>query len=108
MIEDVLYHINMDEKYKSFMMFKKSRTFEELFKDREFDIVQVHRFIPMKNRDNDVIDFLHFKGAFTWNSVYMNYVNNEASPTKWKIYGYRESGAGTSERILDILIIEEI
>lgn len=107
MVKDVLYHLKMEDKYKNFVFYEEGRSFDALFKNKHYDLAQIHRIVPVKNKTDEVVDFLHFKGAFSWNSIYKNYLNNEPSPTNWKIYGSHEFETETEEKGIDILIIEE-
>ena len=105
-IEDSLYNLYDDTennpeplwknlpRYEDFIEIKPT-PFNILFKDRDFETVQLHSIEPL----NDLSDIIGFVGAISWLNNELKSLDGDSYYPEMLVYGYKETDEG-----LDILV----
>lgn len=85
-----------DTRYKDFTYFDESQEFCELFKNQNYDIVQVHDMTPVGN------NIVGFAGQFKWQDNKIVSLDGDSYTKHMSVLGYKEfDNAGL--KCLDIL-----
>lgn len=81
-------------KYQDFIEIEPT-PFNILFKDKNYETVQLHDLTPL----NDRSDVLGFVGSFSWNENKLTPLDGDSYYSEMLVYGYKET-----DETLDILV----
>lgn len=82
-------------RYKEFTEMITPTPFNTLFKDKDYNIVQLHSIEPL----NDLSDIIGFVGSISWIKNRLTPLDGDSYYPEMLVYGYKETGG-----ILDILV----
>ncbi len=95
--------IQNSTRYNDFTLLDKPIKFSTLFKNKDYEVVQVHSTEPIII-ENKTVDIVGFCGVFSW-------IGNNLKPLDQDIYnkdvlvlGYNEFKNGYTENCIDILV----
>ena len=92
------------ERYKYFTILEEPIPFNELFKDQNFDVVQLHSVKPCG--ENDIVGFC---GAFEWHDNTLTPCDGDSYYSDTLVYGFKEFEnveGWVTYAGLDILVLE--
>lgn len=104
--EDVLEFLKISDKYKDFTYLEEQKVFNELFKDRNYDLVQIydmHPIHPLNMFSNDIVGFC---GVFKWKDNDITPLDGDSYMDDMDVFGYKEFTTKDNEKALDILVCE--
>ena len=99
-----LDYVKSNERYEDFIFLDKPIIFNEFFRDKDYDVVQIHDInrLNIKGHENEIIGFA---GAFKWKNNNLIALDGDSYDSNVKVYGY-DILDDNSEKVLDILVKE--
>lgn len=86
------------DRYKEFTILEKPIKLNEILKNSEFVIVQVHSLY------NCLGSILGYVGVFAWENNQLINIDGDTYNPNMLVYGYKEFSSGNIERGIDILV----
>lgn len=80
--------VKENDRYEGFTTFDEVKDFSEVFRDKNFDTVQIHSLYPVSN-DNPV-NICGFCGVFKWNDNKLTPLDGDSYTEHTTIWGYEE------------------
>lgn len=98
--------INKSDRYKNFTILNKPVPFDDLMKDKNFDVVQTHstQIIEIDENTKDIIGFC---GQFSWKNNEIKPLDGDSYNPHMTVYGYDDWSNECSTNGLDILVGED-
>ncbi len=91
--------VRKNERYKDFTYLEKPIPFQELYKNKELPLVQVHDI----EWEQGMKGFAGFCGSFSWKDGVITPEDHDTYNENMLVYGYHEFETQDEERGLDIL-----
>ena len=107
MLNELRDILSNSERYKSFTMLSEPKPFNELFKDKNFDCVQLHSTQIYECGDKKNI--VGFCGTFSWKDNFLESLDMDAYSESVEVIGYEyfnNENAGIKKGV-EILVEEE-
>lgn len=92
--------IKKNPRYSRFMYFDEPVIFNVYFKDRDYDLVQIHDINPIGKEYPDPIGFV---GQFEWKSNTLTPLDGDSYTAQMPIYGFEEFTSDDGLKCIDIL-----
>ena len=92
--------IKNNPRYSDFTYFDEPNMFDEYFKDKDYDVVQIHDINPISDKYPDPIGFV---GKFEWKSNNITPLDGDSYTSDMLIYGYQEFTSVGNKKGIDIL-----
>ena len=88
-METILSIIKKEDRYKDFTILEKSIKFKDLFKDVDFDVVQLHstQVYELKNGEKDIVGFC---GLFKWKNNKIKPLDGDSYYDGFAVIGYKK------------------
>lgn len=88
-IKTVLDIIKKEDRYKDFTILEKPIKFKDLFKDVDFDVVQLHstQVYELKNGEKDIVGFC---GLFKWKNNKIKPLDGDSYYDGFTVIGYEK------------------
>ena len=84
--QDYLNIINKSERYSDFTICDKPIPFSEMFKNKDFEIVQI--FCITQDKPGSLFD-IGFAGQFAWNNNKITSLDGDSYNENTKVYAYK-------------------
>ena len=98
----MLKQVKKLERYKDFTFLSTPVNFDKFFKNKAYDVVQIHDITPIKKGSDEVIGFC---GVFKWDGKNIKSIDHDSYTPDMLIYGYDEF-TNNDEKCLDILVVD--
>ena len=92
--------IKNNPRYCDFTYFENPIMFDQCFKDKDYDVVQVHDIKPISDIYPDPIGFV---GQFKWESNTITSLDGDSYTSEMPIYGFEEFTSEEGWKCVDIL-----
>ena len=94
-------NLKSNRSYKDFTFFNEPVNFAEYFKDKAYDVVQIHDTTPVGGG----IDIVGFAGTFSWSGNTLNSLDGDSYTLDMPVVGFSEF-TKEGKHCLDILTPE--
>ena len=88
------------ERYKGFHILPEPMEFNKLFRDKDFDCVQLHSLQEVKGAEGNIFGFC---GVFEWKDNTLKSLDYDTYYEDTLVYGYSEFSTKDTKKGLDIL-----
>lgn len=88
--------IKTNPRYKNFQCFERPIAFNELFRDTDYDVVQVHDMMPLD-------DPVGFVGVFKWKSNALTPLDGDTYNANMPVWGFNVFINKDMQECLDVL-----
>lgn len=92
--------IKNNPRYSDCIYFDEPVMFDEYFRDKDYDVVQVHDINPITEKIPDPVGFV---GQFSWKSNTITPLDGDSYTSKMPIYGFEEFTDDEGLDCIDIL-----
>lgn len=92
--------IKNNPRYSGFTYFEEPVMFDDYFKGKDYDVVQVHDINPISDIYPDPIGFV---GQFKWKSNIITPLDGDSYTDEMPIYGFEEFTSDDGRKGIDIL-----
>lgn len=94
--------IKNSDRYNEFTLLDKPISFKELFKDENFDCVQLHstHILSYKNGVKDIVGFC---GVFSWINNTIESLDGDSYRDNFNLLGYKRVTTQDKDKCIDIL-----
>lgn len=98
--------IKNSDRYNKFTLLDEPISFEELFKDENFDCVQLHS-THIFSYKNGVQDIVGFCGVFSWINNDIKSLDGDSYSDNFKVIGYERFTTQDKDKCIDILVDDD-
>ena len=98
----ILKNIKVDKRYDDFTYLDHPVLFRDLFKNKAYDIVQIHDMSPISG---SILSIVGFCGQFKWNNNVIESLDGDSYTSLMPVWGYHEF-IHEENVCLDVLVSE--
>ena len=100
-INKTIRKLKESDRYKNFVFFSERMWFDEYFKDKEYDVVQIHDMWVVPNEEGNISGF---SGKFSWDGNDVTPLDGDSYRKHMPIRGFEEFKDIENTNCLDILV----
>ena len=96
-------HIKKNKRYKNMHFLENPEMFHVIFRNRDYDVVQIHSASRIKEDSDEIIGFC---GVFKWKDNEITSLDHDSYFKEMPVIGFEEFIDSSGTKCLDILVKE--